>query len=756
MAGNRRAYEAAMKRAANLAWDRKWSRAIDEYKKALGEFPEDVTALTGLGLAYAETKQLSQALELYTKAAELSPDSPEVIQRVGNLYERLAQWPEAAGAYASAAYAHSRLHDTSQAIELWQKAVVLDPGHLSTHRGLAQAYQAQGQLRKAARHHLIMARIHHRNGRPEEAKGACQTALELDPQSVEAQGVLQALIAGRELPDGATARLQLDADGKRTLDSFVIFDEIEAKTSTPLSDADRTSPAELVRARSLAQMAEAAFAEDNRAEEMQTNLLLAQGADYQARGLADKALDAYLRAMNLGADALAMHFNLGLMYQEKHEYAKALDHLNRTVSNPDYVLGAEFAIGECYWSWSKPGEAIRHLLEALRIIDSQTVPSDRIHDLDAIYAEFGHKYASQTDSNGTAYVARALTSFLGSKGWDQRVIETRQQLDSLAGGSILIALAEVFTDPEAEAGINAIHRIHEYLEKKMAFTALEECFWAIQRAPYYLPLHLRLGDILAEQGRVEEAVRKFCTIGDTYQARGETPRAVAVYRKALELAPMDVEARARLIRILIDAHRIDEAIDQYIVMADAFYQLAQVNRAIETYSDALRYAAQGDPSRHWETNILHRIGDIYIQRVDWRQAIKAYQRIKRVDREDAKARSQLVDLYFKTGQRDQALRELDELIEFHTTRRQLHELLSVLQDTVRSRPDELTLHMRLAKLYLDLKMKQEAITELDTIGEMQLNAGKTQEAIRTIQAIIRLGPQQEQGYLQLLAQLQNQ
>jgi hypothetical protein len=53
-------------------------------------------------------------------------------------------------------------------------------------------------------------------------------------------------------------------------------------------------------------------------------------------------------------------------------------------------------------------------------------------------------------------------------------------------------------------------------------------------------------------------------------------------------------------------------------------------------------------------------------------------------------------------------------------------------------------------------MKQEAITELDTIGEMQLNAGKTQEAIRTIQAIIRLGPQQEQGYLQLLAQLQNQ
>jgi len=116
----------------------------------------------------------------------------------------------------------------------------------------------------------------------------------------------------------------------------------------------------------------------------------------------------------------------------------------------------------------------------------------------------------------------------------------------------------------------------------------------------------------------------------------------------------------------------------------------------------------------------------------------------------------LVDLYYKTGQREEAIRELDELVEFYKTNRQQRKMLSVLQDTVRSRPDELALHMRLAKAYLDLQMKDEAVAELDTVGEMQLNAGMTQEAARTIQAIIRLAPSNIQGYQQLLAQLRGQ
>ena len=745
-----------MRPAANLAWDRKWSRAIKEYKKALGEFPRDVTALTGLGLAYAETGQPKKALDNYRRAAELSPDSPEMIKRVGQMLERLAEWPKAADAYALAADACLRLRDTSQATELWQKAVILDPENLPAHRNLAKACEDQGRVRQAARQHLMMARVQQRRGHTREAIEHCNAALELDLCNREARDILGALQGGRPLPDGPTARLQPDADGKRTLDSFVIFEDIELSSAALLSARARASPADMLRERSLIKMAEAAFAEHSDPQTMQVNLLLAQAADYQTRGLTDRAIEAYLGAINIGADTLAVHFGLGLLYQEKRDFARALEHLNQTLLDRDYVLGAHFAIGEGHYRWGRATDGLQHLLEALRIIDSHIVSKRRVDDLNAMYEQFRQKYATQSDSETTLRLARLIISLLSSKGWGQQVVEARRQLDSLAGGCVLITLAEMLIEPEAEKAMTALRHIQEYLEQNKLFAALEECLWAIQESPYYLPLHLNLADILIEGGRLDEAVQKYITVAEAYHVRGHLQRAVAIYRKALQIAPMDVKGRNKLIRMLLDARMIDQAMEQYMLVADAYYQLAQVNRAVEKYTEALKYAAHGDASRHWETNVLHRIGDIYMQRVDWRQAIRAYQRIKRVDDEDESARSYLVDLYFNTGQRDQALSELDELIEFYKARRQPRKLLSVLQAAVRSRPDELELHKRLARLFFDMRMKEEAIAEMNTVGEIQLSAGMTRQAIHTLQAIIRLGPDDVQAYRQLLAQLKNQ
>jgi tetratricopeptide (TPR) repeat protein len=349
-----------------------------------------------------------------------------------------------------------------------------------------------------------------------------------------------------------------------------------------------------------------------------------------------------------------------------------------------------------------------------------------------------------------------MISFLSIKGWEQRLQQVRQQLDSLAGGNLLVTMAEMLTEPSAETAMVAMTQVARYLKKGLIFTALEECFWSIQQAPYYLPLHLRLADIQITEGRLDEAVEKYITVAETYKVRGNLERAVAIYRKALDSAPMNITVRERLIEILVNSRLYDQAIEQYIVVADSYYQLAQVDQAIKKYDEALEYAPMSTPDRHWEANILHRIGDIHQQRLDWRQAIKTYRRTKRVNSDDEKARAYLVDLYLKTGQSDQALHELDELVEFYKGKREPEKLLSTLRDIAASSPRELALHMRLAKTYLDLQMKTEAITELDVVGNIQLEAGKTQEAIRTIQAIIRLGPENVQAYRQLLAQLQAQ
>ena len=759
MAGNRRAYDTAIRRAAGLVREHRWTTAIEAYNQALAEYPENVAALTGLGLAYAQTGQLDKALSAYRQAADLASDNPEVIVRFAHTLECLARWPDAANAYVRAAQAYIQLHDTPQAIELWRKAALLDPQCLAAHYGLAQAYGDRGQVRKAARHHLILARVQERRKRVSRAIEHCRSALALDPGNAEAHAILGALTSGAALPDGPTARLQPDAEGKRTLDSFVVFEDIELASASALSDASRGSPADIVRERTVAQMAEAAFSDDGAAR---GNVLLAQGADFEARGLVDRAIDAYSSALPAVVQSgsqdnvPAIHLNLGLLYREKGQFERSVEHLNQALADKDLELGTRFALGESYHAWGKTPEALQHFMETLRLIDSHTVVESQVEELNASYARIAQSFTGQGETHAGGDLVQSIIAFLSGQGWRETILQVRKQLNRLASDGILITLAEMLLEGPAETVATAICQIQEYLEQNMLFTALEECYWAIQRAPYFLPLHLLMADVLIAKGQLAGAVLKYTVTAETYQTRGDIQRAIAIYGRALQIAPMNIAVREKLVGLLVQAGMIDRAMEQYIAAADAYYQLAQVDQAIEKLDEALAYVGQSDPTRQWHSNILHRMGDIHMQRLDWRQALRSYRRIKRSDPENTKARSCLVDLYFKLGQREEALKELDELITLYKARRQPQELLSALEETVRARPDEVGLHMRLARIYLDLRRRQDAIKELDAVGELQLEMGMPQEAIRTVQAIIRLGPDNVHGYRQLLAQLRGQ
>ena len=52
MAGNQRIYEQAMRAAFDHSWSRDWKAAIDAYKQALMEFPQDLAATLGLSSAF--------------------------------------------------------------------------------------------------------------------------------------------------------------------------------------------------------------------------------------------------------------------------------------------------------------------------------------------------------------------------------------------------------------------------------------------------------------------------------------------------------------------------------------------------------------------------------------------------------------------------------------------------------------------------------------------------------------------------------
>jgi len=262
-----------------------------------------------------------------------------------------------------------------------------------------------------------------------------------------------------------------------------------------------------------------------------------------------------------------------------------------------------------------------------------------------------------------------------------------------------------------------------------------------------------MADMLWESGRQEEAIAKYLIIADAYQTRGEKRHATTIYRRLLRLMPMDVQIRSRLIDLLISHDEIDQALEQYVALADTYYQLAQIDKTRETYEAAMHHVPRTVQSRHWARQILHKIGDIDVQRIDWRRAIQDYEQIKSIAPEDEGARLSLIELRFKTGDSARAVRELDELLVTFTSSGKGRHVIPVLEEQTRNHPNEMALRMRLGRAYLSSGMPAQAIEQLDALGELQLQAGLQKEAAATIRGIIALNPPNVAQYQQVLAQI---
>ncbi len=215
---------------------------------------------------------------------------------------------------------------------------------------------------------------------------------------------------------------------------------------------------------------------------------------------------------------------------------------------------------------------------------------------------------------------------------------------------------------------------------------------------------------------------------------------------------MDIQGRRQLIDLLAAQGRTEDALQQYSDLADMYYDLADLETARETYSEALRLAQQAG-NRQWSLNVLHRLGDIHMQRLAWRDALKLYEQVRTLAPNDEKARIALVDLNFRLGNPKQAVTELDGYLKVMIGQRNLATPTIVLEELLNSYPDDAALVARLARLYQDQGRREEAIIRYDQLGDLQLQAGQNEQAKETLRVILTLGPDDPTLYQQLLDQI---
>jgi tetratricopeptide (TPR) repeat protein len=749
LAGDKQAYEEATSAGLNLAWEGEWEKALAEYEKALAEMPEDPAVHSHIGLAYLELERFESALEAYTKASRLAPNDPAPLTRIAAIHERLGKRHAAADAVFTMAGIHQRQRSWKEAIQAYQRAIQLHPDHLPARLALAEIYAQLDQPQRAVKAYLDLARKFQKQGQIEKAVDQCRQAIAIDPRNPEARALANALQRGEQAEEVEMAPVPVEggaspADNARDL-------ALEELANIPFEE----TPVEPVA--DLAALEQGATPAEDSAKPMLSRPeiagLVAKAIDFQTRGLIEDAIACYTRLIDAGVDRPAAHLILGLLHQQRSRLEPAMDAFKRTVHSQEYALGSYFALGECYSTTGRVNDALQSLMQALKIVDLATVQSDRADDLSQRYDALLSSYMASGDTERAVAFVSSVIEFLTSKGWEDRARRARERLDDTSEEGEIVTLAEFLNVPSADTVLLAISLSQEYLDRGALTAAVEVCYQAIQAAPTYLPLHLRLAEVLAQEGRIEAAVAKYQAVVDLQLVREETSQAIQVYCQMLRLKPMDVAIRSRLIGLLTSSGEIDQALEQYIALADAYYDLAQVNKALEKCSEALRLVPRASNEEEWWGRLLRTMADIHMRHANWQEAVKIYQQLVSGAPDDERARLNLIDLNYKLGRIKQADKETRTLYEHYRSQGEEERALALLEEAVRLQPQQMSLRARMARAYIDAGMREEAIHELDTLGELQLDAGLRKQAMATVRFIISLGPKNVDAYRDLLAQL---
>jgi len=770
MPGNQELFQQAMNQGHSAAWDQDWEKAANYYRQAIAEYPDNTKALTSLALALFELQKHQEALVFYQRASELSPNDPVPLQKVAEIQERLGNLVIATKVYMQVAEIYARSKDVEKAIENWSRVVSLDPEHLAAHSRLALVYERLGRTNQAMIEYISIASLLQHNGEIQKAVQTINHALEFVPDSKEAKQALSMLESGKVLPKPRHPR--------GVTGPLMMAQVRQLETPAEVGDErPKLDPIQEGKQRALTMLAELLFEQGEtqspqarqglqsiikgtgalgHAQIDQTKIVLhlSQAIDLQSHGQDSEAIGDLERALDAGLDNSAAYYDLGLILSKSERLESAVRNLQRAVKHELFSFGARLLLGLTLYKMERIKEASIEYLEALRIADSESVSADKAEELSQLYEPLIESFEQTSDVKLQKRICENISKLLIRPDWRDQTQRARQQLPGQPAGSPPVPLAEMLTEATSSQVVESLAKVNQLARANKLSTAMEEAFYALKFAPTYLPLHICIGDLLFQENRVPEAVRKYTVVAESYSIRGEANRAINLLKKVGELAPMDMEARNHLINLMIERGNTEETIHEFLMLAETYYSLADLAMARKTYTRALRFAQQANVDRATKVKLLHRMADIDMQSLDWRGGLRIFEQIRTLEPDDEKARDMLIDLNIRLGQASQALTELDNYLNHLISTNQSTKAAEYANTKVQENPTQPALHRRLAEVYRQTGRREEAIEQLDIAGEMFIQAGNRPAAIEAIMAILALNPLNANEYQQLLAQLQ--
>jgi len=402
------------------------------------------------------------------------------------------------------------------------------------------------------------------------------------------------------------------------------------------------------------------------------------GKIYNERGEYDRAVEVLNRAIAYDKENPEIFRQLSMAYRGRREFDKALEAAEKSTAAADKDIDGKVLTGNIYFETGRYDEAIAAYREAL---SSEPENPRVLYNLGSALMKKGDEFAAveyfkkAAAADRIGEIAFRAYSRLGviyteRKNWDEAEKYLKEAVNIRPGDALNrynLGIAYLRQNKTAEA-IAELSKAESLGENNAAMLEnIGEAYFSLKRYDKSAEIFTRLSRLN------ERNVRILSRLADIYYEKGELDQAYELYRRITTIEPATENARVAYLNmgnILDEMQRFDEAVDAYqkaiaispkdaaayFNMGIAYKHAGKPELAIFSW----KKASELNPA---DANPQVALADYYYERGFYDLAETEYRRIAARWPDLQEPHFKMGTMYYKRGLYDYAVRAFDKVIE---------------------------------------------------------------------------------------------
>jgi len=177
-------------------------------------------------------------------------------------------------------------------------------------------------------------------------------------------------------------------------------------------------------------------------------------------------------------------------------------------------------------------------------------------------------------------------------------------------------------------------------------------------SPREVEVILALSELNKEKGLTADAIENMVQAADIYTAEGKTEKAIEIYQKALEIAPQKVNLKQKIIELYLKTGLYGEAVKQYLELANEYLSRNDLEKAKGYFLNVIEIDKQNIPALLGLSEIAERSNDLD-------EAIVYMKNAMNIAPDDDKVLLRYAELLIKNDMADEAKDTLERMLKLH-------------------------------------------------------------------------------------------